>query len=504
MVDAVADAPTLVLTDLPGQGREVFRTGWETVQNKNSTSTLVQQKTLEGWTLITRPDTSSGGSNGFEIWSSGDKMMNAANQNKTVNAAAGNGNNWLELNNSGGGMHQTLGFERSVDTVAGATYTLSLDIAGRIGYSADYTRIGITIDGQRIGGHAGTSPADQLNWQTLQFQFVGSGGSQTLRIVSEATKFDANGRGAMIDDIALTETLPANTGFEDAAIRLSTVSAALKDVDGSETLKVEIAALPIGATLTDGTNTFTATADVTTADVTGWNLNNLSLVPPQDWNGSFTLRVVATTTEQSNGDQAVTSANIAVTVLPVNDAPVAASAIYAMEEGGQLTIDFSELISDVDGDLLTLSIDDPDHGKLTRNADGTYTYIPRNNFDGVDIFSYTVSDGTTTTTGWIAIIVTEDENGCRHHHYFRGHHTGHQYPDGEDADSSNGQTASIIVRSVNPEEGTVTIDWEGAPNGELLDMPLDQPEWLAEVLGIPQPDNRTLAEITGLIVRMDE
>lgn len=298
--------------------------------------------------------------------------------------------------------------------------------------------------------------------------------------------------------------LPANSGFEDTAIRLSTLSAALKDTDGSETLKVEIEALPVGATLTDGTNSFTATVDTTSADVTGWNLSILSLVPPQDWNGSFTLKVVATATETANGNQAVTSADIAVTVLPVNDAPVAASAIYAMEEGGQLTIDFSELISDVDGDLLTLSIDDPDHGSLVRNADGTYTYIPRNNFDGVDVFSYTVSDGTTTTTGWIAILVVEDENGCRHHHYFRGHHYGHQYPDGGSADTSDGQTASIIVRSVNPADGTVTIDWDGMPDGGLRDMPVDQPTWLAEVLGIPLPDQRTLAEITGLIVRIEE
>jgi hypothetical protein len=96
--------------------------------------------------------------------------------------------------------------------------------------------------------------------------------------------------------------------------------------------------------------------------------------------------------------------------------------------------------------------------------------------------------------------VVEDENGCRHHHYFGGHHYGH----GEGTDTGDDRTASIIVRSVNPADGTVTIDWEGAPNGELLDMPLDQPEWLAEVLGIPLPDQRTLAEITGLIVRIEE
>lgn len=39
---------------------------------------------------------------------------------------------------------------------------------------------------------------------------------------------------------------------------------------------------------------------------------------------------------------------------------------------------------------------------------------------------------------------------------------------------------------------------------ESSGLPLDQPDWLAEVLGIPQPDNRTLAEITGLMVRIEE
>ena len=114
IVTPVADAPVLVLNDQPGQGREIFRTGWESVCDRNGTSTLVQSRQLEGWTLITRPDTSSGGSNGFEIWSTDDKMMDAGNKLRTVSAMAGDGTNWLELNNSGGDMHQTLGIPYSL------------------------------------------------------------------------------------------------------------------------------------------------------------------------------------------------------------------------------------------------------------------------------------------------------------------------------------------------------------------------------------------------------
>jgi len=62
----------------------------------------------------------------------------------------------------------------------------------------------------------------------------------------------------MVDNIALSETLPANTGFEDASIPLSVIGAALQDTDGSETLNLSIGAIPVGATLTDGSNRFTA------------------------------------------------------------------------------------------------------------------------------------------------------------------------------------------------------------------------------------------------------
>ncbi|HZX33542.1 MAG TPA: Ig-like domain-containing protein [Rhodocyclaceae bacterium] len=514
IVAALADAPTLVVTDRPGEGREVFRTGWESVRNKNSTSTLVQSHELEGWTLLTRPDPSSGGSNGFEIWSSGDKMMDAGNRLRTVSAMAGNGANWLELNNSGGHMHQTLGLERSVDTVAGAAYTLSLDLAGRLGYSAEYTRIGIYVDGVRIGGDGSVSPATALAWQTRTFQFTGTGSRQTIRIVSEATKVDKDGRGMMIDDICLTETLPANTGLEDSSIRISAISATLKDTDGSETLALAIEALPVGATLTDGSHSFTASAGATTADITGWNLGQLAVTPPKDFNGTLTLKAVAVATERANNDVARVEAQIRVTVLAVNDAPVARDVGMALAQGESARIDFAQLATDPDGDVLTLSIREPRYGSLTRNADGTYTYTPRHGFTGTDSFTYTVSDGQFTATGTITLTVQpkpRDDDRCHDDH---GHHTGFSHSehlgyhgDGERSacitvwsgvGGSKADDRSLMNSGKDHLPSAPAIDWCGcAPS---LERPREE-DWVLDFFSGKRKDNPSLADLTGLKVK---
>ena len=40
----------------------------------------------------------------------------------------------------------------------------------------------------------------------------------------------------------------------------------------------------------------------------------------------------------------------------------------------------------------------PAHGTLTLNPDGSFTYVPDANFNGVDTFTYQASDGTATST----------------------------------------------------------------------------------------------------------
>jgi len=299
-----------------------------------------------------------------------------------------------------------------VQTVVGATYTLSLDVAGRVGYSADYTRMGIYVDGVRIGGDDSTSGNSGLNWQTRQFAFTGNGSRQTIRIVSEATRRDANGRGMMLDDIRLTERLPLNTGWEDTVIRLSAITAALVDTDGSETLSLWLAGLPAGTTLTDGTRTLVMGNTALPVNLTGWSLSTLSLTPPLDYHGTLHLQVIARATEQSTGAYADTVKELVVTVLPVNDAPTAANVTYTVQRNGSIRIDLAGLVDDVDGDRLTLCFTDmPDNGSLSRNVDGSYTYTPRRNFTGSDRLVFRVSDGLATAQGEITLRVVGASTG---------------------------------------------------------------------------------------------
>ncbi len=186
-----------------------------------------------------------------------------------------------------------------------------------------------------------------------------------------------------------------NEGREDSSIPLSKVNAALVDTDGSETLKVSIGSIPLGAVLSDGTLSFTAGAGKTSVDVTGWDLGKLTITPPQDFNGSFQLQVSATASETANGDLATSSQTLTVQVHPVNDAPVFTSA------ASQSTVEDSVLhgqlgASDIDGDNLTYALKNggnPAHGSVVVNGDGSYSYTPAADYNGPDSFVVTVSDG---------------------------------------------------------------------------------------------------------------
>ena len=109
-------------------------------------------------------------------------------------------------------------------------------------------------------------------------------------------------------------------------------------------------------------------------------------------------------------------ATATITVNPVNDRPAAANDAFATNEDTALTIDAAGGLlandADTDGDPLTPTVTlQPVHGTVVVNPDGSFSYTPEPNYNGLDGFSYLVSDGTATSdvaSATISISPTND------------------------------------------------------------------------------------------------
>ncbi len=93
-------------------------------------------------------------------------------------------------------------------------------------------------------------------------------------------------------------------------------------------------------------------------------------------------------------DSALTSdvATVTITVLPLNDVPVANNDAYTILEDAPLTIGVPGILandSDPDGNLLTaLLVTDVAHGTLSLSNNGAFFYRPSLNYTGADAFTY--------------------------------------------------------------------------------------------------------------------
>ncbi len=180
------------------------------------------------------------------------------------------------------------------------------------------------------------------------------------------------------------------------------VSAELADTDGSESITLMISGIQNGATLTDGVNTYTSRSNNGRVDITQWDWENLTIAasdaPPRD----FVMSITATASESAEPSRSTTTQSIAVDVYNVNDTPIAHPEEFVAIPNKSLVVDLSEsLLSndfDEDGDVLTaVIIQAPEHGTLTLNPDGTFTYVPDLNFFGNDSFVYAATDGVATS-----------------------------------------------------------------------------------------------------------
>ncbi|MEM7133170.1 MAG: Ig-like domain-containing protein [Chloroflexota bacterium] len=96
----------------------------------------------------------------------------------------------------------------------------------------------------------------------------------------------------------------------------------------------------------------------------------------------------------------ITNSNTALVTLIMtgtNEAPVAVEDIYNIVPDAQLTMNATKGILANDSDpnlnpLQAILVDDVSNGNLTVNADGSFTYTPNSNFEGVDTFTYQAND----------------------------------------------------------------------------------------------------------------
>jgi len=112
----------------------------------------------------------------------------------------------------------------------------------------------------------------------------------------------------------------------------------------------------------------------------------LTYTPAANWNGSdsFAFKV-------NDGQLGSADATVSITVTPVNDAPVAASATVAGTEDTVLAITLAG--SDVENSALTYAVvSQPTHGTLSGTAPAL-TYAPEANWSGTDTFRFKVNDG---------------------------------------------------------------------------------------------------------------
>ena len=150
---------------------------------------------------------------------------------------------------------------------AGSLYTLDFDYSPRQGHESD-SDIKVMWGDKVIAVINGTT-AGMVHY-SLQLP-VDATASTTLTFAS----VDKNSFGGLLDNIKLSTT--GNTGVAGEAIALSEIHSELVDRDGSETLTTTISNIQAGATLSDGTHSFTASSTAQVADVSNWNLSALTL-----------------------------------------------------------------------------------------------------------------------------------------------------------------------------------------------------------------------------------
>lgn len=122
------------------------------------------------------------------------------------------------------------------------------------------------------------------------------------------------------------------------------------------------------------------------------NSNFVTYTPDENYSGSDSFKFLA-----NNGIVDSNEGTISINVLPTNDTPIALNDFYEIDQNELLIVPASGvLVNDFDIEKDNLSaflVNLPEHGNLDFSQNGSFSYLPINDFAGEIKFSYKVFDG---------------------------------------------------------------------------------------------------------------
>ncbi len=211
-------------------------------------------------------------------------------------------------------------------------------------------------------------------------------------------------------------------GDEDSEITLPKINASFTDTDGSETLTIALSGYPAGATFSVGSFDVGSGKWLITnaAEIADLDTMQLTMTPPTNWNGTFTMTVEAITTDTATlSSGTVTDTHTETATFDVTIDPVANTLVGGPGADTFLftSLDVTDVIQDYsgiggDGDLIDLSSlfqnDDP-------VANGIVSHVGnelRIDLDGAGPDSYAVAAtfSANPAANTISILYTDTSN----------------------------------------------------------------------------------------------
>ncbi|UWQ90544.1 tandem-95 repeat protein [Rhodobacteraceae bacterium M382] len=208
------------------------------------------------------------------------------------------------------------------------------------------------------------------------------------------------GGPAFVPRIPQTTTVTVNVnmvGVNDPLTANDDVAA----VDEDKTLEIDV----LANDTSDGNEAlFVREATAANGSIEILENGTLNYTPDTNFNGVDTITyAIWNGTESSYTD----TAQVSVTVAPINDPPEAQADRASTNEDVPVNIDVLANDTDIDGDILTVLTASAANGTVNVESDNTLTYTPNLNFNGRDQITYMISDGNGgTDTGFVGVTIT--------------------------------------------------------------------------------------------------